>query len=304
MDPKQLKKDLKSLPHLISFVGTESVFINQAKELIIKFFVTKDTEDFNVDYVTSESDKEIVTLIQELPFDSEFKVVFLTNARRFQSRVPKSTILVALDNSLDKPHLVVDCKKLYGRSLKSFVSRKAKALGLSLDKDDVSKFIEVNGNDLSVIDNELLKLSLLGEKSFKIFKELGATNLTSRLDDIAKALATKNVNQGLRAYSDLLDLGATPSSIFGYLVYIFKHVLAVFFLKDNTDLEDFDSRKFFKIKHLFDFDFIQRSFFFLGKTDFGVRSGTFPMSILLISLIRRDFDGLDKFLDALDMDNI
>lgn len=300
MDLKQLRKDLKTTPRLISIVGSESVFIEQAKQEIIKHFITKDTEDFNLNIIAGESDKEIMTFIQEMPFDSDFKVVFLSNAKKFQTKAPQTTILVSLDNSIDKPHLVIDCKKLYGRSLKAYVSKKAKELGLELDKEDVSKFIEVNGNDLSIIENELLKVSLLGEKSFKIFKELGIANVTTKLDDISKALATKNTYQGLKAYTDLIDLGSSPSSIFGYIVYIYKQLLSVLFLKDNTDLEDFDLRKFFRIKHLFDFDYIQKALFYLGKVDFQVRSGLFPMPVLLISLIRRDFSKLEDFINKLE----
>ena len=300
MDLKQLRKDLKMTPRLISIVGSETIFIEQAKEEIIKAFVNRGTEDFNVNFIENESDKEITTYIQELPFDSDFKVIFLNNAKRFQRKAPQTTILVSTDNSLEKPHLVIDCKKLYGRSLKAYVNCRAKLLGLELDKDDVSNFIDLNGNDLRVLENELFKLSLLGEKSFKVFKELGASNLTSKLDDIAKAFATKNVYQALNSYEELIDLGSTPSSIFGYVVYIFKSLLSVLFLKDNSDLEDFDLRKFYRLKNYFDFDFIKKSLYYLGEIDFKVRSGFFPMSILLICLVRRDFQKLESFISILD----
>lgn len=300
MDLKQLRKDLKLLPHLISIVGTETVFIQQAKSEIIKFFINKGTEDFNLNFIESESDKEILTYIQEMPFDSDFKVVFLNNAKKFQYKVPNTTILVSLDNSIEKPHLVIDCKKLYGRSLRAYVSSRAKALSLDFDKDDVAKFVELNGNDLRVLENELYKISLLGEKSFKVFKELGATNLTSKLDDIAKALATKNVFQALKSYEDLIDLGSSPSSIFGYIVYIYKCLFNVIFLKDNSELEDYDLRKFYKLKQYFDFEFIKKSLFYLDAIDYKVRSGLFPMSVLLICLVKRDFAKLESFIDTLE----
>ena len=300
MDAKQLRKDLKLLPRFISITGTESIFIDQAIAEIIRNFVNKGTEDFNVNFISGESDKEIVSLLQEMPFDSDFKVVFMRDAKRFQTKSAKTTILVSLDNSLDKPHLTIDCKKLFGRSLRAYVNSRAKALGLEFDKEDVAKFVELNGNDLRVLENELFKVHLLGEKSFKVLKDLGATNLTSKLDDIAKALATKNVYQALRSYEELIDLGSSPSSIFGYIVYVYRSLLSVLWLKDNSDIEDYDLRKFFKIRQYFDFDFIKKSLFYLGRADFLVRSGAFPMPILIISLVRRDFSKIEDFLSSID----
>lgn len=297
MDVKQLRKDLKLYPRLISLVGTESVFIEQAKDEIIKNFINKGTEDFNINFISSESDKEIVTLLQEMPFDSDFKVVFMNNAHKFQNKSAKTTVLVSLDNSLNKPHLVIDCKKLYGRSLRAYVSSKAKQLNLDFDKEDVAKFVELNGNDLRVLDNELFKVHLLGQKSFKILKDLSASNLTSKLDDIAKALATKNIYLALNSYEELVDLGSSPSSIFGYIVYIFRSLLNVLWVKDDKDLEDYDAKKFFKLKQYFDFEYIKKSLFYLGEVDFKVRSGLFPMSILILSLVRRDFSKLDDFIN-------
>ena len=300
MDVKQLRKDLKLFPRLISVVGTESVFIEQAKEEIIKNFVNKGTEDFNVNFIGSESDKEIAMLLQEMPFDSDFKVVFMKEAKKFQNKAAKTTVLVSLDNTLDKPHLVIDCKKLYGRSLRAYVSSKAKQLNLDFDKEDVAKFVELNGNDLRVLENELFKVHLLGEKSFKVLKDLGATNLTSKLDDISKALATKNVYLALKSYEELVDLGSSPSSVFGYIVYIHKSLLNVLWVKEDKDLEDYDLRKFFKLKQYFDFDFIKKSLFYLGKVDFQVRSGLFPMSVLILSLVKRDFTKLDLFINNME----
>ena len=260
-------------------------------------FINKGTEDFNINFISSESDKEIVTLLQEMPFDSDFKVVFMNNAHKFQNKSAKTTVLVSLDNSLNKPHLVIDCKKLYGRSLRAYVSSKAKQLNLDFDKEDVAKFVELNGNDLRVLDNELFKVHLLGQKSFKILKDLSASNLTSKLDDIAKALATKNIYLALNSYEELVDLGSSPSSIFGYIVYIFRSLLNVLWVKDDKDLEDYDAKKFFKLKQYFDFEYIKKSLFYLGEVDFKVRSGLFPMSILILSLVRRDFSKLDDFIN-------
>ena len=300
MDFKQLRKDLKLIPKLISLVGSESVFIEQAKAEIIKAFVNKGTEDFNVNFIDGESEKEIFMLLQELPFDSDFKVVFMKDAKRFQNRIAKTTILVALDNSIERPHLTVDCRKLFGRSLRSYVASKAKSLDLDFDKEDVAKFVDINGNDLRILENELFKVHLLGEKSFKVLKDLGATNLTSKLDDIAKALATKNVFIALKSYEELIDLGSSPSSIFGYIVYIFKSLLNVLWCKDDKDIEDYDLRKFYKLKTYFDFDFIKKSLFYLGKVDFQVRSGLFPMSVLILSLTKRDFSKLEDFINIID----
>ena len=175
-----------------------------------------------------------------------------------------------------------------------------KQLNLDFDKEDVAKFVELNGNDLRVLENELFKVHLLGEKSFKVLKDLGATNLTSKLDDISKALATKNVYLALKSYEELVDLGSSPSSVFGYIVYIYKSLLNVLWIKEDKDLEDYDLRKFFKLKQYFDFDFIKKSLFYLGKVDFQVRSGLFPMPILILSLVKRDFTKLDLFINNMD----
>lgn len=300
MDVKQLAKDLKSYPRFINIKGTEAVFRKEAIACIINTFVDKGTEDFNVAFITNESEKEILTLISELPFSSDFKVVFINNAQKYVSKSPKTTILVSLDNSLEKPHFIVDCSRLYGRALRAFVKSKAKSYGLELDKEDIALFVELNGNNLSTLDNEITKLLLLGAKSFKTMRELSALSVTSKLDQLVLAIAHKNTQSALNTYQSLSSLGSTDDALYGFIRFAFKNILESFYEEDSEDLT-YDKVKAAKLKPFFDMEFFNASFSYMFNIDRLVKEGLFPFYLFVLCCCKRNFSLIDTFLESLSL---
>lgn len=297
MDLKQVVKDLRSFPRFINIKGNEAVFKKEAIEAIIHVFIEKGTEDFNVIFISNESEKEIVTIISELPFSSDFKVVFLNNAQKYAAKSPRTTILVSLDNNLEKPHYIVDCSRLYGRALRAYVKSKAKYYGLELDKEDLALFVELNGNNLSTLDNELMKLFLLGAKSFKTMKELSALSVTSKLDQLVQGIAHKNAQSALNTYQSLISLGSSDDGLYGFLRFSFKNILEAFYEEDE-DLT-YDKIKAGKIKQHFDQEFLNAAFSNMFQIDRLVKEGSFPFYLFVICCCKRNFSLIDSFLKGL-----
>lgn len=282
---KDLIKELKTYPRIINIKGSEDVFINEAIQVLIRFYIKKGTEDFNVSFIENESDKEIRTLLHEAPFDNDYKLVFLKGKKSVS--IPRSTIVVSLDNSFKAPHLTIDCSKVYGRKLKSIIRQRAKSEGLNLDKEDLDVFIGANGSDLTTLFNEITKLSLLEEVSFKAINTLSQSNSNNRLDYLFKALASKNVQESLSAYYSLIHNNATNSSIYGFLVYAFKEVI-------NAEKDD-EENKYSRYKPLFQEEFLDNLFMLFYNLEDYIKDDTFPFYLLLHAISKRDFTHIQNF---------
>ena len=295
MNKKELVKELKLFPKIINIIGSEEIFISEAISTIIKVFVPPGTEDFNV-FFCEDSMKDVSLILREYPFESEFKVVFLNTKKRNLVTPPPFTIVVSLDGGFEKPHLTIDCRKVYGRQLKALIRSKAKELELPFDAEDISLFVNRNGNDLSFLFNELFKLSCIDSPNQKTIKDLSEFNSNSRLDILFKHIAFKNVQKTLKAYFSLLDLGSSEQAIFGFLAFSFKNMVSYSLSDKSSD----QFNKYSTYESVFDFQFLEDTLYFLSAYEHKLKIGRFPLYLILIAICKRDFSVCHAFSLSLD----
>lgn len=301
MDLKELRKSLKSKPRLINILGTESVFRNQAIKEIISSFVPVGYEDFNVTMVDAETDKEVFSLLVEAPFGSNFRLVFTTACQKFQNSLSDYSVLISLDNSIKNPHYTIDCSKLYGRKLKQYIKTAAKNLGLDFDAEDLTLFTQMHSNSLSLLDIELEKLSLVEEKSLKLIKELSKTSLNSRMDEFVKCALAKDISGAFSSIAVLKDYGVTDSQLFGFFVYSIRGIIRVHYsTTDIEEIEDSESRKFFRLQNSFDFTQIAEVFTYLYKYENFIKYENASFELFVLCFIKKDYSIIRKFISHFD----
>ena len=235
MDLKELRKDLSLKPRFINLFGKEQYFKDQAVEQIIKTFVKSNSLDFNVSWIRDEKFSDVTSILMQVPFDSDYRVVFITeDAERYSNYVGQFTVIVSLDNSLTKSSLSIDCSRIYGRRLKAFVKSRAKFYGVDLDTADVETFLKSSSNSLYFIDNELFKISLLDDISLKRIKDISESSFNMKLNHFFDAIVKKDSFKTFSTYYELTSNGYTDSQLLGFLAYNFK---SLFYLLDVERLD-------------------------------------------------------------------
>lgn len=192
---KEFLSDLKTPRQVYLLAGTESYFIDRAREKILsKLFETKDERRDGLTTLDCDNKidlSEIINAIDTAPLFTERNVVLVKNARFFKSKdedEKKSEQLSrVLSNMLETNYVIFTAseapdkrKKLYktiakvgaileaeplrSYQLEPWLNDKLKSLGLAMDYDARQYFIETASLmpevSLGILDNELEKISL------------------------------------------------------------------------------------------------------------------------------------------------
>jgi DNA polymerase-3 subunit delta len=142
---------------------------------------------------------------------------------RYLKRPLDSTVLVITSSKLDKrlkltgacaaSGRVVEFANLPAAELAGQVSRQAAAHGLQLDAPAVRMLVDLIGDDLAEIDQELAKLALVGTDGVVGADQVRGLVARSRAIDgfeIADALDQKNPESLLHAWTELRRRGTDP----------------------------------------------------------------------------------------------
>jgi DNA polymerase-3 subunit delta len=207
-------------------------------------------------------------------------------------RVRRDDAMVRFFQSLPKTAMsVMEMKRLSEFRLKQRAEEKARALGKTLTERAKARLIELLGQDLRLIMNEVAKLAVfVGDK--KGIEESDVDQATAgqrsfqayELDD---ALAAADFARGAAILGDLFAEGERAEVILGRLAGFFRNILAAqTWLREKSRTKD----EIFQTL----FPYISKSFgdLYRGKFDdfFGVAEGLAPaeLNALLISLRRLD----------------
>jgi len=278
MNPADLKKDLKSGPTLINFQGREEIFKRRAREIIIDKCIAKDTEDFNLTSISSDnpSSDEVMDLQQE-PFDSEYKVVFFhgddtTDVLKYKG---PNTVLVSWKGKLPKPDLTVDCKRLFGNRLKTWLRVNAKSKGLELDKQDLGLIIETFGSDISVLLMQLDKLRLLDVAQGEHVRSLTRDHQTFNVWDLISDIQNKKTGSAVDNLTSLRTSGLSDLQILGALFRQYRLLARQEVGFDlSSEVSEAESFRLGKIKGKFDQDKLIDILCRLTMVEWKIKSGS------------------------------
>lgn len=168
-------------------MGEEPLYIDKISDYIEENVMEEPDRDFNqaVYYAKDVEPEDVVAQAKEFPFGVEKRVVVVKEAKNWKSltaikkyaeKPMESTILVicykygkwALAKELSKNAVVFDSIKVQDYKLGPWVEQCAKEHDFVISPTSAALIAEHIGNDLSRIDNEFYKLSIMLPKGTEI----------------------------------------------------------------------------------------------------------------------------------------
>ncbi|MDE1549588.1 DNA polymerase III subunit delta [Jeotgalibaca caeni] len=246
------------------FLGTESFFIQEAREALLRHSMDEGDQELNVGVYNLEEvplDRALEDA-ESLPFFGERRLVIAENPQFLTGEKPKNnlehdigwleayvnqpadtTILTffapyeKLDNRkkisklLQKKATIVDVSPLGATETRQYLSRYVKEEGFDMDRNTAQFFFERTEENLSKGIHELQKLFLAAMDTKKITKkmveDLVPRNLEQNIFEIVTDVLNKNTQQAIQTYRDLILQKEEPIKINAILLGQFRLLLQV-----------------------------------------------------------------------------
>ncbi len=246
------------------FMGEESYYIDKLTEYIEDTILTEDEKGFNqsVLYGKDVNIEEVISSARRYPMMAERQVVIVKEAQELSRTIDKlenyaenpqpTTVLVfaykykTLDKRkkitklLNQAGVVFESKKLYENQVGDWIKRVLSGKGYAIEPKATAMMVEFLGNDLSRINNELEKLTIILPKGSTITPNIIEDNIGISKDynvfELRKAIGERDQ---LKAYkiADYFSqnpkdnpLVMTTGLVFGF----FSQLLQYHGLKDKT----------------------------------------------------------------------
>lgn len=271
MDYTQLKQNIKkkNIPPVILLYGTESYFIQNIKDLLIRNILDEE-ENLSMYDLKETSIQDVIADVETYPFFGDKKLIIASNPIFLQAR-PEKTLTDGLEHDLTilerylndpveysilvivAPYEKIDLRKKISKTLKKqtefvecnpirpyekskWILDLGKGLNVSIDEDAIELF-ENHSNDLNQLESELTKMSLFVGENGVITKEI-AEQLISQTSNstsfkLAEAVLTRDLAKALTIYKDLERINEEPIALIALLAYQFRMVLRVKLLKQK-----------------------------------------------------------------------
>ncbi len=246
------------------FMGEEAYYIDKLTEYIEDTILTEDEKGFNqsVLYGKDVSIEDVVASARRYPMMAERQVVIVKEAQELSRTIDKlekyaenpqpTTVLVfaykykTLDKRkkitklLNQAGVVFESKKLYENQVGDWIKRVLSGKGYTIEPKAAAMLVEFLGNDLSRINNELDKLTIILPKGSTITPKIIEDNIGISKDynvfELRKAIGERDQ---LKAYkiADYFSqnpkdnpLVMTTGLVFGF----FSQLLQYHGLKDKS----------------------------------------------------------------------
>lgn len=175
------------------------------------------------DIFSSLEFKEKFLREQEKILSSKNLILILERGEKFKKEDP--LFLFLKDNA--------KCEKfslLSGRELRAWIQERAKKYNLSLKKEIIEKLIELKGNNLWEIDQELRKISLYGRGKATELKDLeNLVSFTSEENvfEIIEAVLKKDKKRGIFLLNSFWQKGLSPLLLLAILTSCTRKLLII-----------------------------------------------------------------------------
>ncbi|MEW6410179.1 MAG: DNA polymerase III subunit delta [Nitrospirota bacterium] len=247
------------------FYGDESYLMEDALERIKKELFKTGLTDFNYDlfYADTFNSKDILNIAHTVPAFSEWRFIIVKEAERIpesewdaltpyiSNPVSSTCIVFKADTPKRKPiwnrlkgHAqFVEFYPLTKDRLSSWIKKWIASRGLRITDPSIHMLIDLAGNDLNTIVNELQKIVLfLGERKEINLEDVNYIVGDSRLHtsfNLSDAILDKDLGRSLEILSRLLNEGIEPPAIVGAIAWQFRMALKAIDMKKSsiTDTE-------------------------------------------------------------------
>ncbi len=225
---------------LYLFQGQESFLIEEAIEHVEQTLIQAQTADFNYDKFSGKDVQigDLVALAQTIPFLSKWRLIILTDLHEmtlqnqnqmipYLSNPSQTTCLIItteekLDSrtkfaqTLNQHAEIVQFWKLFDRDVPRWISTRAKRYGYTISLQAAAYLVDLVGNDLRQLDNELKKIiaySGTEEISLDTVQQVVGDIREHDIFELVDAISEGNITEALRILNQLLVEGEQPLRI-------------------------------------------------------------------------------------------
>ena len=248
---KRITEDIKSgnFKNLYFLYGDEAYLRKQYKDMLKKAIVGDD--DMNYSYYEGK-DINIRALIDQaetLPFFADRRLIIIENSGLFKSEgeelaeylkeAPASTYFVISEAEVDKRSklyktctsigMAVEMKSPDEMTLKKWVNKLFADAGKKMTERDIEYFLEMTGEDMTNIKNEVEKLiCYVGDKDIITAAdadEIVTKQINNHIFEMVEAIGNRNQKKALDLYYELLTLREPPFRILSLIARQFNLLL-------------------------------------------------------------------------------
>ena len=267
---KNLNEDIRSHAFRPAYLlyGDEAylktMYKNKLKRAILP---PDDTMNLSIYEGKGCNSRQIMEQADTMPFFAEHRLIIVEDSGFFKSasselaeylpQMPQETILVFVENEVDKRNKLYKAVKSCGRitemsrqdgkTLTTWVLGTLKREGKNIQRSTLELFLNSAGNDMENISNELEKLLCYTAGSDVIRREdvenICTVTVESKIFDMIHAVAEKRQKQALDMYYDLLSQKEPPMRILFLMARQFNQLYQVKDLREQGFDRDIIAQK-------------------------------------------------------------
>ena len=247
-----LRDDIKSgsFRRVYLLFGEEKFLVQSWKRMLKEAITGGDTMNYHYFEGDKTDVEEVVSLADTMPFFGERRLILMEDTGFFKSsqerlaeyfpHIPETTVLVFAEQAVDKRNRLYKWVKENGciaeagqqrpGDLAAWGARILKNAGKKITAADMNAFLELVGQDMGTIRNELDKLiAYTGERSVVTAEDIRAVTtvtVNDRIFELTSAMAERDTDRAMEIYSDLLALRTAPAIILTLITRQFNQMLA------------------------------------------------------------------------------
>ena len=257
---KNLNEDIKSgtFRPVYLLYGEETYLKNQYKNRLKNAILQEgDTMNFSLYQGKGISARQIIDQAETLPFFAARRLILIEQSGFFKNAcpelaeylpsLPEETILIFVEDEVDKrgkmfkavkqKGRIAELGRQDGRTLQAWILGMLKREQKNITGDALRLFLEMAGDDMEHIANELEKLLCFtyGKDAIETqdVQEICTVTTESRIFDMIRALADQRQKEALDLYYDLLSLKEPPMRILFLIARQFNQMLQLKDLKEQ-----------------------------------------------------------------------
>ena len=237
---QRISKDIKSrqFKNIYALIGPEAYLRKQFRDKLIAALVEEE-DSFNYQYVHGKAlnIQSLIDFSETLPFMADYRVIVLEDTKilkqgsedlsKYLDELSETTIWIIVDEEFDKRNklykkiskigTVVELTIQKVADLKRWVAGLIKKEGKNITENNLDLFLEVSGNEMSIIANELEKLFCYTLNKDVISSEdiieVCIPKITGHIFDMIDAIALKKQTRAMDLYQELIELREPPIRI-------------------------------------------------------------------------------------------
>ena len=268
MTYEEIVKDIKdgNVASVYCLMGEEPYYIDKLEEFITERVMPMENRDFDMDllYGSDVDAVRIVDSCQQFPMLGEKRLVVVREFQQMRTsqdalaeyakNPSPTTVLVlchknsnldkrkTLGKNIDKVGVVFESKKIYEKSLPSFIQRYLKASGKDIDVKASQMLVEYVGADLMRMSSELDKLLIAmpkGESRVSASLVEAQTGMSKDFNnfELIAALSQKNKSQAakiVKYFGSNPRSFALPSTLFVMFTF-FSDLMQAYYSPEKTE---------------------------------------------------------------------